>query len=130
MKKINLKNQTENNSKGITLIALVITVIVLLILAGISIVTLSGDDGIIKNAIKTKEQSEIESEKKIIEISVIQAMEKNKHGDLEKSQLEKQMNNNSPNKEIEVMENEKTIIIKFAGSNRCYEINAEGKKMQ
>lgn len=36
----------KSNSKGITLIALVITIIVLLILAGITIATLTGDNGI------------------------------------------------------------------------------------
>ena len=43
MKKKNLKS---NN--GITLIALVVTIVVLLILAGVSISTLAGEDGIIK----------------------------------------------------------------------------------
>lgn len=36
--------------KGITLIALVITILVLLILAGVSIQTLSGNNGIISKA--------------------------------------------------------------------------------
>lgn len=34
----------KSNSKGITLIALVITIIVLLILAGVSIATLTGEN--------------------------------------------------------------------------------------
>ncbi len=34
--------------KGVTLIALVITIIVLLILAGVSIATLTGDNGILE----------------------------------------------------------------------------------
>ena len=34
-------------NKGITLIALVITIIVLLILAGVSIATLTGEDGLL-----------------------------------------------------------------------------------
>ena len=38
---IKLKNEKLNKEKGITLIALVITIIVLLILAGVSIATLS-----------------------------------------------------------------------------------------
>ena len=38
------------NNKGITLIALVITIIVLLILAGVSIAMLTGDNGILKQA--------------------------------------------------------------------------------
>ena len=42
--------------KGITLIALVITIIVLLILAGISISMLAGDNGILKKATQTSLQ--------------------------------------------------------------------------
>ena len=36
--------------KGITIIALVVTIVILLILAGISIATLTGDNWLIKNA--------------------------------------------------------------------------------
>ena len=48
-----------NNKKGITLIALVVTVVVLIILAGVSISTLTGDDGIIQQSkLATEETSE------------------------------------------------------------------------
>ncbi len=43
----------KNNKKGITLIALVITIIVLLILAGVSIAMLTGDNSLLGNAQKT-----------------------------------------------------------------------------
>ena len=52
-----LKNQRTKN-KGITLIALVITIIVLLILAGISISMLSGDNSILKRATDSKKNTE------------------------------------------------------------------------
>lgn len=42
------------DNKGITLIALVITIIVLLILAGITIAMLTGDNGLLTNASKSK----------------------------------------------------------------------------
>ena len=42
------------NNSGVTLIALVITIIVLLILAGVSIATLMGPNGIINNAKQTE----------------------------------------------------------------------------
>lgn len=42
------------NQKGITLIALVITIIVLLILAGVSIAMLTGDNGILTQTNKSK----------------------------------------------------------------------------
>ena len=45
-----LNKTLKSNEKAITLIALVITIIVLLILAGISISMLSGDNGILQKA--------------------------------------------------------------------------------
>ena len=47
------KRKTQN-SNGITLIALVITIIVILILAGVSIATLTGENGILTPADNTK----------------------------------------------------------------------------
>lgn len=44
--------------EGITLIALVITIIVLLILAGVTIATLTGDNGILTRAQEAKEENE------------------------------------------------------------------------
>ena len=52
-----IKNITKN-TKGITLIALVITIIVLLILAGVSIAMLTGENGIMNNAKEAKTQTE------------------------------------------------------------------------
>lgn len=48
----------KQKNKGITLIALVITIIVLLILAGVSIATLTGENGILGKARETKEKTE------------------------------------------------------------------------
>ena len=46
-----------NKQKGITLIALVITIIVLLILAGISIASLTGENGILNKSKTAKEET-------------------------------------------------------------------------
>ena len=54
MKGQRISNKESRKSKGITLIALVI-----LILAGITIGTISGDDGAIINASKAKFRTEI-----------------------------------------------------------------------
>ena len=54
------------NNKGITLIALVITIIVLLILAGVSIAMLTGENGILAQATNAKEETtKVEEEEKI-----------------------------------------------------------------
>ena len=52
-KEINLKGK-----KGITLIALVITIIILLILAGVAIATLTGDNGLLQKTTSSKEKNE------------------------------------------------------------------------
>ena len=44
--------------RGVTLIALVITIIVLLILAGVTIAMLTGDNGIISKAMQAKNKTE------------------------------------------------------------------------
>ncbi len=54
-----MKKSIKNN--GITLIALVITIIVLLILAGVSIAMLTGDNGILTQASNAKTQQEYSS---------------------------------------------------------------------
>ena len=47
----------QKNTKGITLIALVITIIVLLILAGVAIATITGENGILAKAVSAKEKT-------------------------------------------------------------------------
>ena len=54
--------ETFKKNKGITLIALVVTIIVLLILAGISIVMLTGQNGILNRAVEAKEKTEVAQE--------------------------------------------------------------------
>lgn len=49
--------------KGITLVALVITIIVLLILAGVSIAMLTGDNGILNRATGAASESQIAEDK-------------------------------------------------------------------
>ena len=56
------------NKKGITLIALVITIIVLLILVGVSIVMLTGNNGILTQAQKAKLSTELSSYKEQLQL--------------------------------------------------------------
>ena len=52
----------KRESTGITLIALVITIIILLILAGISIATLTGQNGLVTKANTAKTETEEKAE--------------------------------------------------------------------
>ena len=64
------KKQKLKERKGITLIALVITIIVLLILAGVTIATLTGDNGILKKAGDAKTQTEQAKEDENLKIAI------------------------------------------------------------
>ena len=59
------------NQRGITLIALVITIIVLLILAAVSIATLTGENGILTRANEAKEKTEIASVKEQAQLDIV-----------------------------------------------------------
>lgn len=63
--------------KGITLIALVITIIVLLILAAISIATLTGENGILIKASTAKEEATKSEETQIIKIAYTDILTEN-----------------------------------------------------
>ena len=66
------KQIVKAHNKGITLIALVITIIVLLILAGVTIATLAGENGILTNATAAKEETRyatIKEEKDLWELN-------------------------------------------------------------
>ena len=69
---MNRKKNSKKNSKkngGITLIALVITIIVLLILAGVSIATLTGKNGILTQAQEAKEANEKAEQKEVAQLN-------------------------------------------------------------
>ena len=53
-----MKKQMKNKTSGITLIALVVTIIVLLLLAGVSIMMLTGENGILNRGAQSKERTE------------------------------------------------------------------------
>ncbi len=58
----------KKKNEGITLIALVITIIVLLILAGVSISLLSGENGILKRASDAKTKTDISNLKEEVQL--------------------------------------------------------------
>ena len=58
------------NQKGITLIALVITIIVLLILAGVSIAMLTGENGILSQATRAGSDSKVADAKELASLDV------------------------------------------------------------
>lgn len=102
--------------EGITLIALVITIIILLILAGVTIATLTGENGLIKKALKAKEETEIQAYCEKIELIRNELRLQNTNYEPPKlEQLEMEFNNNQTEwvkkVSIEAVEKIDTIIL-------------------
>lgn len=111
----------RKQNRGITLIILVITTIVLLILAGVTIATLTGDNGIIGNAGTAKEQSEISEEKEIVEQATIVTMGKDKYGYIKQETLQEELIEYN----VEVTQSGSNFICEFP-SKRKYIVNQDG----
>lgn len=75
---------------------------------------------------KAKEQAEIDSEKEIVETATVQAMGKNKYGDVTKTGVEEIINKSTGERKTEVIEDEENVIVKFVDSNRYYKIDTKG----
>lgn len=85
------KNTVKNNS-GITLIALVVTIIVLLILAGVSIAMLTGENGILKQARTSKEETISAQEDDKAKLAYASALTKNEGQPVQQADLENELN--------------------------------------
>ena len=88
--KQNLKERVKSKN-GITLIALVITIIVLLILAGVTIATLTGDNGILTKAQSAKTQNDKATAKEKVDLAIAASLDET--GKINLGQLKTNLNN-------------------------------------
>lgn len=110
------------DKKGITLIALVITIIVLLILAGVTIATLTEENGLISRAQEAKEKTESAEMGEKIQTAIL-AAKTNPQGELTKEGIEEELQKEFENEEIEAILVGKSFIIKIG--NKIYKSNGE-----
>ena len=110
-------------AKGITLIALVITIIVLLILAGVTIATLTGDNGILKQADKAKTETTMGEEKEAIGLAYNGAKTEKLGGVITAGDLNTQFTKNGTKA---TASGEETIKVDFE-TGRSYTLDDHGK---
>ncbi len=84
----------RNNTKGITLIALVITIIVLLILAGVSIAMLTGQNGILTQAQNAKTTTANKSAEEKVKLAVMAARAQSEDASLDATKLKTEIEDN------------------------------------
>ena len=112
--------------KGITLIALVVTIVVILILAGITVGMVTSDNGILKETKNAKQQAEIDNEKSIVERAKMLAMMRSKNGAITYEIFEPALKDEAGANPTDVSNAGDTIEVLFTDSNRYYEIDQDG----
>ena len=124
-----MKLEGLKENKGITVLALTITIIVLLILSGITIVGITGENGIIQNAVQAKEETEISEEKEIVEQATVQTMGNNNRGIIEKDKLQTQLDSITGEGKTIVTEDKEEggFFVKFIESGRIYKVSQTGE---
>ena len=91
--KMKQKEIKKLRNKGITLIALVITIIVLLILAGVSIAMLTGENGILTQAQNAKKETERAKIIEEVRLDILGKQTENGSGDISSDELEEILKN-------------------------------------
>lgn len=123
MKKISM------NEKGITLIALVITIVVLLILAGISIGSLFGHNGIVNQAKDASNETVISSEKEQLQIATINASGKSINGIYDYSDLQDELDKLTGRGKTDVT-GEDIFTVTFNDSKNIYYVTEDGNVLE
>ena len=113
--------------KGITLIALVVTIIVLLILAGVSIAMLTGNNGILTQGKRAKEETTVGHEKEAVQMAYAGAVAKKLGEEVTAEDVNEQLTINGEN--ATATEGTNKIIVTFT-SGKVYTIDQSGKITQ
>ncbi len=111
-------------NKGITLIALVITIIVLLILAGISISMLSGNNSILSRAGDARDDTVEAQEKEQVELAYVSAAVNNLGGNVTAQNLQDELDISVGTSKTKVTKNaNNTLNVLFKDTEHNYNVN-------
>lgn len=113
----------KREEKGITLIALIVTIIILLILAGVTLSMVAGEQGILKrteNVVSKTNQSQIQEEIELAyQAMMMDTLIENWDNTQKAEQLEKALQKQDAN--AKVVEIDKTLLISYKG----YEVSID-----
>lgn len=125
MKKTNERKKSIKEKNGITLIALVITIIVLLILAGISITMLTGSNSILNQATNARTKTIEGTEKEAIKLAYSGILANYIGEEVTAERIKTELEKNG-NKIKKVEESGNKITIEFEETGNIYKIDNNG----
>lgn len=125
MEIINEEIKRKISNKGITLIALVVTIIILLILAGVTIAMLTSENGILSKVQDAKNTTQIESERELIKRAVIASkISETNYMELEEGKFRIELEREQERIDLSVIG--ENFEVYFRDTNRCYEVDKYG----
>ena len=130
IKKQNSKimSKLRRKTAGITLIALVVTIVVLLILAAVSISMLGGENGIITQAIESKDKTKIGEEKEKVQLAATAAKGQTNWGEITEDNLAEELTKNigTRDEDYTLSKEGESFLVTYTDSNRSYVVDANG----
>ena len=120
-------NKRDRKENGITLVALVITIIVLLILAGVSIALVVGDNGVLSKAQDAKTGSIVAEEKEQVDLAYSSALTKNLGAAVTAENLQDELNESVGSGKTTVSEDGDIINVLFNETGHNYVVNRTGR---
>ena len=118
--KENIKDKKGKNRikkiEGVTMVALVVTIVVLLILAAVSISMLTGENGILTQAERAKDETELASIREELQIMWIEVQTETANKNLSKDEIAKYF-------EDKIKEKDPDATVKYNKQKNIYEIS-------
>ena len=116
--------------KGVTLIALVVTIIVILIIAGISLSALTGQDSGLKVGEETKTEVNVDEEKNALRLAVQETMNSDSKGEINEEPFREHLDQHVKPENydnFEYRENSKSYILQMVPTQNWYTITKDGE---
>ena len=119
------------NEKGITLIALIITIIVLLILAGVSISMVVGENGILNRATDAKTKTDLAKEHENVQFSIASGYSpESLYREIGLSYLQESLDSHFGKNEATAKENpDGTFTVKVKATGNEYQLTKTGQEI-
>lgn len=116
----------KQKNEGITIIGLAVTIIVMLLLAGATISSIVGQNGIFDNMNKTQNQTRLDEEKRILKASVVNAMSKDSVGNVTKDNLSQSLDQTVDEKYTIASEGNGVLRVTFEETKNEYYVFEDG----
>ena len=113
-------------NRGMTLITLVVTIIIMLILVGVALTFALGDNDIINKSKSAKIHSDVAQEKELLVQSAATAKGKSEYGNVEKNYLDFELNRRVGQENYTSKTIKKGIEVTFVSSGRTYLVETDG----